>query len=131
MSFVDRFDHDGFFLSTNLETGLLPYRKFNLSAMSQWTRDGLKSSASCLVLDTEHQLDLLLSTQSGTVNMTVSSSLLARNPLSLVIKGSRYCTGAHLNREHIESNLLVPGIQGCHDHETALCKSFQMSAHLI
>ena len=31
---------------------------------------------------------------------------------------------AHLNRNQIESNLSVPGIQGC--HENALYKSFEM-----
>ena len=35
----------------------------------------------------------------------------------------------HLNRAKIESNLSVPGIQGC--HENASCKSFEMSPHLI
>ena len=36
---------------------------------------------------------------------------------------------AHLNRDKIESNLSVPGIQGC--HENALFKSFETSPHLI
>ena len=36
---------------------------------------------------------------------------------------------SHLNRDKIESNLSVPGIQGC--HENALIKSFEMSPHLI
>ena len=36
---------------------------------------------------------------------------------------------AHLNRCRVESNLSVPGIQGC--HENALCKSFKTSLHLI
>ena len=84
-----RFDTKGFFASTNLESDILPYRKFNLNAMSQITGDGFKSSASCEVMGTEHQLDLLLSTESGTFNLNVSSSLLARNPLSLIIKGSK------------------------------------------
>ena len=35
----------------------------------------------------------------------------------------------HLNRDKIESNLSVPGIQGC--HENALIKSFEMSPNLI
>ena len=36
---------------------------------------------------------------------------------------------AHLNRDKIESNLSVPGIQG--HQENALIKSFEMSSHLI
>ena len=36
---------------------------------------------------------------------------------------------AHLNRDKIESNLSVPGIQG--HQENALIKSFKMSPHLI
>ena len=36
---------------------------------------------------------------------------------------------AHLNREKIESNLSVPGIQGC--HENAIYKSFETSPLLI
>ena len=36
---------------------------------------------------------------------------------------------SHLNRNQIESNLSVPGIQGC--HENALYKSFEMSPHFI
>ena len=36
---------------------------------------------------------------------------------------------AHLNRAKIESNLSVPGIQGC--QENALIKSVKMSPHLI
>ena len=36
---------------------------------------------------------------------------------------------AHLNRDKIESNLSVPGFQGC--HENALYKSFDTSPHLI
>ena len=36
---------------------------------------------------------------------------------------------AHLNRDKIESNLSVPGIQG--HQENALIKSFDMSSHLI
>ena len=39
------------------------------------------------------------------------------------------CPEAHLNRGTIESNLSVPGIQGC--HENALIKSFETSPHLI
>ena len=35
----------------------------------------------------------------------------------------------HLNRDHIESNLSVPGIQKC--HENALYKSFEKSLHLL
>ena len=35
----------------------------------------------------------------------------------------------HLNRDEIESNLSVPGIQG--NQENALIKSFEMSPHLI
>ena len=35
----------------------------------------------------------------------------------------------HLNRDKIESNLRVPGIQGC--HENALILSFELSPHLI
>ena len=36
---------------------------------------------------------------------------------------------AHLNRDKIESNLSLPGIQG--RYENALIKSFEMSPHLI
>ena len=36
---------------------------------------------------------------------------------------------AHLNRDNIESNLSVPGIQG--RQENTLIKSFEMSPHLI
>ena len=36
---------------------------------------------------------------------------------------------AQINRDKIESNLSVPGVQGC--HENALIKSFKMSPHLI
>ena len=36
---------------------------------------------------------------------------------------------AHLNRNKIESNLSVPGIQGC--QENAFIESFEMSSHLI
>ena len=35
---------------------------------------------------------------------------------------------AHLNRNQIESNLSVPGIQWC--QENALCKSFETSAQV-
>ena len=38
-------------------------------------------------------------------------------------------TRAHLNRDKIEWNLSVPGIQG--RHKNALYKSFEMSPHLI
>ena len=38
-------------------------------------------------------------------------------------------TTAHLNRIEIQSNLSVPGIQGC--HQNALIKSFEMNSHLI
>ena len=34
----------------------------------------------------------------------------------------------HLNRDTIECNLIVPGIQGC--HENALCKNFETSPPL-
>ena len=36
--------------------------------------------------------------------------------------------GSHFNRNNIESNLTVPGIQGC--HANALYKSFETSPHL-
>ena len=36
---------------------------------------------------------------------------------------------AHLNRDKIESNLSVPGIQGC--HENNFYKSFEMSPNFI
>ena len=38
-------------------------------------------------------------------------------------------TPTHLNRDKIESDLSVPGIQGHHDK--ALVKSFQMRPHLV
>ena len=38
-------------------------------------------------------------------------------------------TGTHLNRDKIESNLSVPGIQGL--QENALTKSFEMSPRLV
>ena len=37
-------------------------------------------------------------------------------------------TDTHLNRDEIESNLSVPGIQG--NQENCLIKSFDMSPHL-
>ena len=49
--------------------------------------------------------------------------------------GARSCANfqgsslTHLNRDQIESNLNVPGIQGC--HENALYKSCEMSPHFI
>ena len=46
-----------------------------------------------------------------------------------VVPFSLMSASAHLNRDKIESNLSVPGIQGC--HENALCKSFEMSPLLI
>ena len=52
---------------------------------------------------------------------------LVRNPEVRSIMGCQ--PGTHLNRDRIESNLRVPGIQGC--NENALYESFKTSPHLI
>ena len=49
--------------------------------------------------------------------------------LSLRTKSGIEGSSTHLNRDKIESNLSVPGIQG--HQENALIKSFEMSPHLI
>ena len=49
-----------------------------------------------------------------------------RRQVELYLQNASY---SHLNREMIESNLNVPGIQG--HQENALIKSFEMSPNLI
>ena len=63
----------------------------------------------------------------GREDLDVLGETFQNRPLSAFrAQGS---LGSHLNRDKIESNLSVPGMQG--SHENALYKIFKTSCHLI
>jgi len=84
-----RFDKTGLWLSANIESEILPGNKFDINMMYQITENVLRSTAACNVVGTKHGFTLLLSKATSTFNLTIASTLLPWNEISLLSNGSK------------------------------------------